>query len=70
MFFLTTLKLKNSDEEYSGRSPFYALARKELEQSLSLAGFEEAEFFGDFSGGAWNEDSFLSLVIARKPFAR
>ena len=69
MFFLTTLKLKNSDEEYSGGNPFYALTRKELEQSLALAGFEEVEFFGNFSGGAWNENSFLSLVIARKPRA-
>ena len=69
MFFITTLKLKNSDEEYSGGNPFYALTRKELEQSLALAGFEEVEFFGNFSGGAWNENSFLSLVIARKPRA-
>lgn len=66
IFFLTTLAVKGTGKVYSSNTQFYALTRDELEQSLFLAGFEGVKYYGDFDGGPWDEDSFLTLAVAQK----
>ncbi|MBN2351561.1 MAG: class I SAM-dependent methyltransferase [Spirochaetales bacterium] len=64
--FHLSLTEKRDGRAHEGAFPLYPLKKAPLESILGKTGYADAEFFGDFKGGAWSVDSRLLVVRASR----
>ncbi|MDL2316936.1 class I SAM-dependent methyltransferase [Desulfovibrio sp. OttesenSCG-928-A18] len=62
MRFVTSLQVKESGQTFSNDIPLVPLRKAELDAQLELAGFRSRTYYGSFSGEAYSDDSFVSIV--------
>ncbi|WP_430932213.1 class I SAM-dependent methyltransferase [Saccharicrinis sp. 156] len=63
--FSTVLKVKRSVESYTQSLSLIPILKEDLVKMLSEQ-FEEVQFFGSFKKEKWLEDSFHTVVLAKK----
>lgn len=65
ILFKTHLKARG--KEYTNEILLYPLRKKIIETMLTEIGYVNAQFFGNFKGDAYDENSYATIFIAEKP---
>ncbi len=63
--FSTSLTVKDEEKVYTQSVPLISIQKQDLNTMMS-EGFEELQFYGSFKKEEWNEDTFNTVVIAKK----
>ncbi|MGF7185661.1 SAM-dependent methyltransferase [Desulfitispora alkaliphila] len=63
--FNTVLKLNNG-EEFNNTVPLNPIVREDLTKYLKSAGFKNVNYYGNFAGGAHNDEAHATIVVAKK----
>ena len=66
LHFITKLSLIGSAESYDNDVLLYPLRKEELLSILAETGFQQPALYGDYSGNAYQDDSFVCIAVCRK----
>lgn len=64
--FISTLTLKNSGLSLESSTELFPLTQKHLKKALRDCGFNTINYYGDFSGTAYNENNLTLILVAEK----
>lgn len=66
LHFITSLLLKANKQQYQNDIVLTPLRKPQLASMLTQAGLSSQQFYGDFTGQQWQQNSFATIVVANK----